>query len=118
MSTKVSAYHTKVKQLVVLREAWIRQRKFWQALLKSHDCIYVSREVERANREICRFMRMLDDLAIKRVTLKRKVDTLKSNWCVWECDAILNNDVVVPGFVQGDFSGNCVDFSSFEGEES
>jgi len=58
------------------------------------------------------------DSGIRRVTLGRKVDRLKSNWYVWGCDAILNNGAVVPGFIQGDISGNCVDFSSFEREES
>jgi hypothetical protein len=56
-------------------------------------------------------------LQIKKIHLIRKVDTFKSNWLLWECEAELKDGTVVNGFVQGDHFGELVDNDSFEPEE-
>lgn len=50
----------------------------------------------------------------KRFELGRIVDTLKSNWHEWECDAEMPDGSMVHGSVQADSSGGLIAAETFQ----
>jgi hypothetical protein len=49
--------------------------------------------------------------------LIRKIDSLKSNWFLWECDREQSDGTLEHGTVQADYQGDGVAEDSFEADE-
>ncbi len=50
---------------------------------------------------------------VKHILLIRRIDELKSNWYVWECDAELVDGTLVRGDVEADYGGTLISVGSF-----